>query len=397
MTDAPLAPPLAGLKILDLTRLLPGPFCTHLLATLGADVIKVEDPGGGDYLRYLPPQRDGENVQFRMLNCGKRSIVLDLKNEAGREVLRRLFATYDILFESFRPGVLDRLGLGYAQLKDEFPALIFVSLSGYGQTGPYALRAGHDANYQALAGSVGLSGLPDGRLAMPGVQLADLSGALYAALLIVAAAHGRRATGRGRFVDLAMAETTHSLLVMPQAESLVAGESAGPAGYTLNGKYVCCNLYRTKDDRYMMLAALEPKFWHEFCRAAQKPHLAEEGYALARAGEAVYDEVAAFFTARSQAECVASFAHHDCCCEPVLTLAEADTHPQFRARGVSQPASGRPTLAPPFHLVPPLSTPDSPPPKLGEHTREVLATAGVTATEFTELAKRGAFGDLFRE
>jgi crotonobetainyl-CoA:carnitine CoA-transferase CaiB-like acyl-CoA transferase len=381
--------PLAGLRVLDLTRLLPGPFCTRILADLGADVVKVEDPYGGDYVRNTPPLVREVGQLFLLLNGNKRSIKLDLKNEAGREVLRRLLATYDVLIESYRPGVMARLGLGYEQLAAEFPRLIYASLSGYGQTGPYRDRAGHDGNYLSLAGVIGVTGGPDGRPVIPGVQVADLSGALYTALAVLAAAHGRSQTGKGCYVDLAMTDTSHALLAMALAEFLPTGEAPGPAEQIVSGRYVCYNLYQTKDGRWMSLCALEPKFFAAFAHAVGRADLAEEGFASARPGQRVYDELVALFASRTQAEWIAALASADCCCEPVLTLAEAVTHPQLAARGmmreVEHPTEGRVReLAQPFHFTPPLARSTRPAPTLGE--------AGLSAEKITTLADKGAFG-----
>jgi crotonobetainyl-CoA:carnitine CoA-transferase CaiB-like acyl-CoA transferase len=334
---------------------------------------------------------------FLLLNAAKRSLALDLKTEAGREALRRLVGNYDILVESFRPGVLDRLGVGYEQLKREQPGLIFAAVTGYGAAGPWRDRAGHDINYCALAGVTSLTGGPDGRPVIPGVQLADLSGGLYAALAIVAAVHGRAQHGQGCFIDIAMADTAQALLTYPYAEFFPTGRPAGPAELTLTGARVCYGLYATRDGRWMALGALEPKFWQAFCRAAGKPHLAHDGFAEARPGNPVYDEVAAFFASRTQAEWSEFFAAADCCCEPVLRLDEAVQHPHFAARGAlretEHPVAGRyREIAQPCRFTPPLPPPDRPAPALGEHTREVLREAGVGDDEFAAWAARGAFG-----
>lgn len=390
-------PPLTGLKVLDLTRLLPGPFATRLLADLGADVVKVEEPGGGDYMRYVPPLIKHQSAHFLAVNTNKRSLALDLRNEAGARALRLLLGSYDVLIESFRPGVMERFGLGYEALREQFPRLIFVSLSGYGQTGPYAQRAGHDGNYQAITGGVGVTGTLDGQPVLPGVQAADMAGGLYAAYAIVAAALGRQSSGRGCFVDVALADASLALMSMPFADYFGGGVAPGPAGQAVSGKYVCYNLYRTADGRHMSLCALEPKFWQRFCAAVGRPELAEEGFADARPGQGVYDAVVEIFLQKTLAEWTEFFAEVDCCCEPVLSLDEVADHPQVRARGgvreVEHPTEGRyRQLAQPLHGAPSLLAPYAPAPSVGQHTRDVMLAAGVTADELDALVAAGAFG-----
>lgn len=391
--------PLAGLKVLELTRLLPGPFATRLLADLGAEVIKVEDPAGGDYLRHPPPRIGTVSAHFLANNTGKCSIALDLKNEAGREVLRRLLARYDILVESFRPGVMTRLGIDYEQLKAVQPRLIYASLTGYGQTGPYRDRAGHDLNYLSLAGAAGLTGADDGTPVVSGMQVADLSGALYLAIAILSAVYRREQTGQGCQVDLAMADSSLALLALPFAEYIGHNRLPGPARMIVNGKFVCYRIYRTRDGRFMSLAALEPKFWVAFCRAVEKPHLCDEAYTRAKPGNPVFDELVALFASKDQAEWVAALENADCCCEPVLTLAEAAAHPQFAARRgfrrIDDPAQGSYTqLNQPIRFTPPVDDSTTPSPALGEHTSMILREAGLGETEIEALAARGAFGDI---
>ena len=200
--------PLEGVRVLDLTRLLPGPFATLVLADLGAVVDKVEDPHGGDYLRHMPPQLGDQNHAFLALNRGKRSMVLDLKKTEAREALLKLLASYDVLIEQFRPGVLDRLGLSHASLRERFPRLVIAAITGYGQTGPLAQRAGHDLNYLARSGILGLSGPLDAPPQPPGFQLADVGGGMWAVIGILAALRGRDAHGQGAIIDVAMAEST---------------------------------------------------------------------------------------------------------------------------------------------------------------------------------------------
>jgi len=391
-----MSAPLAGVKILDLTRLLPGPFATCLLADLGADVAKVEPPGG-DYMRVLPPLVNEQSSLFLGINRNKRGIVLDLKTDAGRDAFRALLKTYDVLVEGFRPGVMTRLGLDYQALRQVQPKLIYASLSGYGQTGPYRDRAGHDLNYLALSGGGSMTGLRDGRLAVPAMQPADISGALYLASAVLAKIVQRLSSGEGGTVDVALADTVRALHTMVYSEYFASGETPGPAGTIFTGKYVCYDLYRTKDERWMSLGALEDKFWQAFVNAASKPHLSGEGFSETASDNPVKQEMDALFASRTQAEWVKFLDGVDCCCEPVLDLAEASRHEQAQARGAicesEHPTEGKINMiAQPMALTPPLSADCRPAPALGEHTDQILREAGIDETQIAAWKKQGAFG-----
>src|SRR4051812_4719628 len=261
MSLSVLADALHGIRILDLSRLLPGPFLTMILADLGADVVKVEDPKLGDYMRQIPPARGGMSGRYLAVNRGKRSIVLDLKAPAGRDALLRMAARADVVVESFRPGVLDKLGVGYEALAAVNPGIVVCSISGFGQTGPYVDRAGHDLGYLALAGVLAMGGPPGGAPMMPGVQIADLAGgALWSATAILAALVGRHRTGRGAHLDISMTEGAMAL-VAAELGNLACGVAATRGTATLNGGLACYGIYRTADDRYLAVGALEPKFW----------------------------------------------------------------------------------------------------------------------------------------
>jgi alpha-methylacyl-CoA racemase len=384
--------PLAGLKVLDLSRLLPGPYATLVLADLGATVDKVEEPDGGDYIRQMPPLREGESALFLGLNRNKRSLTLNLKTPEGRDALKRLVRGYDVLVESFRPGVMDKLGLGEAALRAENPRLIYCAISGYGQTGPDRLKAGHDINYVARAGVLGYGGAADGAPAFPGVQIGDIGGgSLFALVGILSALHERERTGQGRFVDVSMTEGSMAFLHMHLAARLAMGEQGPPlqrGREALNGGYACYGLYRTKDDRWLSVGSLEPKFFSGLCQRLGRMDLLEPGYDLAGGAQRVKAELARLFAEHPLAHWQQLLAGSDLCIEPVLEGDEVLADPQHRARGlfveVEDAQRGRKVT----HLLTPLrmgQTPLRPPPALGQHSREILEEAGFSTEEVERL------------
>lgn len=377
---------LEGVRVVDLTRLAPGPFCTLLLAELGADVIKIEDPIGGDYARYYPPMTGEYGALFSALNRDKRSVALNLKAPEGVATLRRLLEGADVLLSSFRPGVMARLGLGWGDLAAAFPRLIVCEITGYGQTGPLQARAGHDMNYMALSGLLHQTARPDTGPVLPGFQLADLSGALYAALGITGALYARERTGRGRFLDISMTDCALSFHTFLHG-MIRAGDPAAPGDSTLTGAHPCYAIYETGDGRHLAVGALEPKFWAAFCAAIDLPELAAEGLTTGDEAAAVRAQVAARLRTRTLAEWTEVFADVDACCEPILTPQEALDHELFRARDLFMSLQGVSYTRTPLHITRDAHTPA---PALGQHTAEVLGEVGVTADELEALKQAGA-------
>jgi alpha-methylacyl-CoA racemase len=389
---------LSDVKVLDLSRLLPGGFCSLLLADFGADVLKVEDTGMGDYVRWSPPYHEGaedsaKSALFLSLNRGKRSIRLNLKEEAGREVLLRLVREHDVLLESFRPGVMERLGVGYERLREENPGLVYCAITGYGQDGPYTARSGHDMNYLGLNGLLGLSGDAAGPPVQAAGQIADLGGgALMAAFGILAALRERERSGQGQLVDVSMFDGSLAWLALVAARYLADGQTPERGGLELAGSLICYRPYACKDG-WVTLGALEPKFWQAWCRGVGREDLIEKQFE--RPGSEAHAEVERLFAERTRDEWREFASEHDCCLEPVLGLDEALDSELVRAREmvvqIDQPGTdGVSLLGVPVKLSRTPGAPAGPGPGLGEHTREVLVAAGYSEDEIGSLLEAGA-------
>ncbi|MDW5594391.1 CaiB/BaiF CoA-transferase family protein [Conexibacter stalactiti] len=393
--------PLTGLKVLDLSRLLPGPFCSLMLADLGADVLKVEDTGMGDYVRWSPPYVEGveesaRSALFLSLNRNKRSLRLDLKSEQGKEVLLRLARDADVLLESFRPGVLDRLGVGYDRLRQENPGLVYCAISGYGQDGPLRDRAGHDMNYLGLGGMLALTGEAGGPPVQNAGQVADVGGgALMAAIGILAALRERDRSGEGQLVDISMTDGALSWLAMLAAQQLndPSGAPLRRGGLPLSGSLLCYRPYACADG-WVTLGALEPKFWQAWCRGVGREDLIERQFETP--GSDAHREVEGIFAARTRDQWQAFAAEHDCCMEPLLELDEALDSELVAAREMvvelDQPGAVEPVrlLGLPIKLSRTPGDPNrAPGPALGGDTDAVLVAAGYSEEQIEALKEAG--------
>lgn len=382
---------LNGMRVLDLTRLLPGPFCTMLLADLGAEVIKVEDPYSGDYLRNYPPQLDGMSATFRLLNRNKKSIALDLKRPRGLEIFVRLAAGADIVIEGFRPGAAARLGIDYESLCRVNPRLIYCSLSGFGQSGPYRDIAAHDINYVALAGMASLFPAHDGAPALPGIQLADVSGGLFAAIAVLAAAVSRQRSGRGAFLDVSLFDSAAAWLLYLAGFFLASGEAPAPGATPLTGLFPCYNLYRAKDGRFISVGALEPKFWSNLCRFLGREDLIGSQYATGARGDEAKRALADIFATKSSEEWWRDLKSQEVCCAPVRDIRQVFEDPQLRQRGIVARVEDWDQLPP---LFSPFSQRVGRAPRHGEHTLELLRELDYSDAEIDELEGAGVIKKL---
>jgi crotonobetainyl-CoA:carnitine CoA-transferase CaiB-like acyl-CoA transferase len=379
--------PLADVRVLDLTRLLPGAHVTLLLADLGADVVKIEDPRGGDPGRHLPPVPGGTSAYFHVLNRNKRSVTLNLRSPDAAPVLDAVVAQADVVVESFRPPTARRLGVDAATLRARHPRLIHASINGFGDAGPSVAQAAHDINFQAI------SGLLTVETQVPRMLIGDIGAAMNAAAGILAALYQRERTGVGAAVDVSIHEAALSWLLFPAARRLMAQDAA--IGLPIDGSHACYNIYKTADDRYLALGALEPKFWEAFCGRIGRPDLVPlqyvEGVQLRILGD-----ICALMRTRTRDEWIAFFAGVDACLTPVNSVDEALSDPQVVARGAVTRRGGYTYISTPIRIT--AGSGDEhhrgridihAAPALGAHTDDVLEAAGIDAAARTALRARG--------
>ncbi len=372
---------LDGIKILDLTRMLPGAFCTMFFADFGAEVIRIEQPGRGDYENWPP---------HLVVNRGKKSLTLNLKSPKGKEIFLKLVQQADVVVESFRPGVMDRLGLGYETIKKENPRAVYCAITGFGQNSPYRDRPGHDINYISIAGLLDNTGVSGGTPVIPGVQNADLGGAIMALSGILMGLLGREKTGRGQMIDISMTDAAFMLGIYTSSLFALSGVSAARGEGRLTGGKACYQVYRTADSRYISIGALEEKFWANLCRAIGRDDLTAELNAPPERQKELITILQEIFLSRNLEDWVSLLGPVDTCFEPVLTLKEAFVNPHINGRGMVMEAL-HPDLGRMVQLGIPIKleeTPGriiSPAPKTGEHNREILARLGYTQDEIRNL------------
>jgi crotonobetainyl-CoA:carnitine CoA-transferase CaiB-like acyl-CoA transferase len=390
---------LENVRILDFTRLLPGPFGTQVLADLGADVVKIEDGGGGDYMRALPPLVKSMGAFFCALNRNKRSIVLDLKSPDAKKILEQFITNgrFDVVVEGFRPGVAKRLGIDYESLREFCPALIHASVPGFGEGSPKRTDAAHDANLLALSGILSVTGNQKTGPAMLGIQVDDKVTGLYLAIGILAAVNHRTQTGQGQQVEVPLADVALALNGLNLAEASAVGKSPGFAHHPLTGRVISYNVYRTKDDRWLSLGSVENKFWVNVCNTIGLPELIDEQFSEAIDGEQAFEKLRACFATKTLAQWLTEFDGVDACVEPVLECLEALEHPHYLAREmvetVDHPTEGRMR-----RVTLPVRMSKTPyalrhePPTQGQQTDELLAEAGFLPDDIARFRKNGVIG-----
>jgi crotonobetainyl-CoA:carnitine CoA-transferase CaiB-like acyl-CoA transferase len=372
---------LTGVRVLDLSRLLPGGYCTQLLADLGAEVIKVETPLVGDYARIAPPEFGGDEL-FKSINRGKKSLAVNFRNPRGREVFLKLVENVDVVFETFRPGLVERWGIDYETVRALNPQVVYCSLTGYGQEGPYRDRAGHDLNYTAVGGLLEFNGAPGGPPIPLGVQVADMGGAMAAAVAILSGLVSRAATGQGSYHDVGMMDVVASW-AMPVIGALyfATGKNPGRGTGALSGGLPCYNVYQAADGEYLSLGIIEPPLWTTFCKTVDR-----EAWIGRQWETAAIPEVAALFRTRPREAWLDLFEGLEVCLEPLNTFEAMVQHPQVRQRGL--------VLEGPDGEIKGVKTPVGQgtawqAPALGKHTHEILTAAGYSEADLDALeAKR---------
>jgi len=386
--------PLQGVKVLDFTQMFPGPVCTQYLADLGADVIKIEPPGNGEFARG--PAGTPPTQLFMACNRNKRSLTLNLREPAAREIALKLASQCDVLVEGFRPGVMDKFGLSYDAVKAVNKKIVYCSITGYGHTGPFAKLGGHDINYQSYAGTLEQSALPGTRPTPGNSQFADLAGgSLSAAFGILAALFDAQRSGTGRFVDVAMTDCVMALNIQPLVSLHSWGTPVAAGNDILSGGIPCYGAYETADQRHFSVGAIEHKFWVNFCSTIGRNDLADKGWLMGEDGAEVRNEINAIIRSKTLAQWTDIFAGIDACASPVLRVDEALQHKNAQARNMVAPmenSDGRHLeyYAFPIKMSGFKFSIDLPVPTLGEHTREILLSLGYDATAIEHLHSENA-------
>lgn len=386
---------LDGIRVLDMSRLLPGPYGTMLLADLGADVIKIEDPEAGDYARFQEPMVEGQGALFTMVNRNKRSVQLDLEKEEGRKIFMNLAESADVIFEQFRPGIVEKLGVDYESVKEVNSGIIYCSLSGFGQDGPYKKRVGHDLNYISLGGLLDMTRSKEGEPAIPGVPISDMIGGLMAAFSIVNALLDRELNdGGGEYIDISMMEAMMSLTSGPLSWiPLIQGQSPRARKTLLTGNYPCYDYYETKEGRYVTLATLEPRFWRRFCEIIDREDLIEKQYSEGEEKEEVRRILEEKFKSRTMEEWEDILGEEEVMFAPVKDLKEAYRDEHIEERGflgtLKVGDKEIEQLGFPAKSSKEIEEFRSGPPKKGKHTEEVLREAGFTKEEIENFKENG--------
>jgi len=385
---------LEGIKILDLSRLLPFNYCTLMLADLGAEVLKIEEPKIGDYMRWMPPKLKKESAVFLMANRNKKSMTLNLREEKGKEVLRQLVKEYDVLFESFRPGVMKRLGVGYDELKEINPRLVFCSSTGYGQDGPYKDRPGHDMNYISVAGILEATGRHTGAPVIPGIPIADMSIGIFSAFSILAGIIARDRTGKGQYIDVSMTDCMVSYNMMNIASLIASQRSHSSEILGITGETPCYNVFKTKDEKFISLGNIEEKFWINLLKLIGREDLKEYQFAMGEDQKKAMDDLQKVFLSKTREEWLGLFEGKDICYAPINNAEDmmADPHVKHREMllEMEHPVEGKvTTVGFPFKFSETPGTIRTPTPTLGQHTEEILKGLGYKDQDIKGMIEKG--------
>lgn len=391
----PTTGPLKGIHILDFTRLYPGPLGTMMLADMGAEVIKIEDMNTPDYMRFYPPYIASESAGYLAVNRSKRSIALNLKHKKGVDILFLLLATADIVVEQFRPGVMDEMGLGYEAARRVKDDIIYVSLTGYGQNGPYARDAGHDINYIGYAGILSTTGSRKTGPILPGAQIADVAGGAYMTIIAcLSALWAKEKTGQGQKVDVSMLDAILPLMTLQMAHYHAAGLAPAPGEAALTGGLACYGVYKCADGKYIALGILEEKFWKSFCEMVGRPEWIDQQFVIGEEAERLRGAIGALFKTRTRDEWIAAAKEYDTCLTPVLEIGEIETDPQVQARNMiieqTHPVCGKiKGIGVPLKFSQTPAKPSLPPPVLGKDTAAIMEEIGYKPEEIKALRKEG--------
>lgn len=384
---------LEGVKILDLTRLMPFEYSTLLLADFGAEVLKVEEPKVGDYMRWMAPKLKKESGIFCMCNRNKKSMTLNLKTEEGKNIIRKLVKKYDVLFESFRPGVMKKLGLDYDSLREINPRLIFCSATGYGQSGPYYDRPGHDINYISIAGILEATGKHTGKPVIPGITISDMAIGIFSAYAMLVGIIARNRTGMGQYIDMSMTDCMVSFNMLGIA-SYISKKYYGSSSLDVTGETICYNVFKTKDNRCISFGNLEERFWTNFLKLIGREDLKEYQFTLGEKRDQIMDELQKIFIQKTREEWLTLLEGQDICYSPVNTIEDLLNDPHIKYRQMffemEHPIEGKVMqVRSPFNFSETPVEARTPSPSLGEHTEEILKDYGYSSKEINELRGRG--------
>jgi crotonobetainyl-CoA:carnitine CoA-transferase CaiB-like acyl-CoA transferase len=382
------------MKVLDLSSLLPGSLCTQMLADLGADVLKIENPNGGDNFRRTPPIINTTGSFFHVINRNKKGMTLNLKEEKGREIFLAMIPHADVLLETCIPGAMQEMGLGYDDLKAINPRMIYCSLTGFGQDGPYRERPAHDIDFLSISGVMGLLGERGGPPVVSPMQFGGAGGGILAALGILSALLRRERAGGGQYLDVSMLDALTPFLGLVMSQYMADGILPRRGDTLVGGGYAFYNVYETADGTYLSLGCLEEKFWKEFCSAVEREDLIDDQYAPSPRREELIEEVRSILIRKTRQEWIDLFNRYTICFSPVNSLEEVLHDPQIQHRGLwfqdSHPTDGTiPQQAFPIKFSEDQPAIRSHPPGHGEHTAEILREMGYSGAEIEKLKKDG--------